>query len=173
MKKQPTYEELQLANERLRQANEGLQQTNEELQAEGRRKDERITYLERMLFGSKRDKAPKPESSNEPTLFDDFFKKACDEKDKAIEKAREQINKEAQLRRSRKPAKPKRPSEYKYAGLEERWHTEMPKDINPDDYDVIGKDVTRTLHHDPAKFWVECTEIQKYLILQTFVIKKP
>ncbi|MCI7198355.1 MAG: hypothetical protein MR490_04535, partial [Prevotella sp.] len=34
----------------------------------------------------------------------------------------------------------------------------MPKDINPDDYDVIGKDVTRTLHRDPAKFWVECTE---------------
>ena len=49
-------------------------------------------------------------------------------------------------------------SEYRYAGLEERWHTEMPKDINPDDYDVIGKDVTRTLHRDPAKFWVECTE---------------
>ena len=34
----------------------------------------------------------------------------------------------------------------------------MPKDINLDDYDVIGKDVTRTLHRDPAKFWVECTE---------------
>ena len=123
-----------------------------------RRKEERIIWLERMLFGSKRDKAPKPSSPNEPTLFDDFFEKACEERDKDIEKAKEQIEKEAQARRSRKPAKTRRPSEYRYAGLEERWHTEMPKDINPDDYDVISKDVTRTLHRDPAKFWVECTE---------------
>lgn len=144
MKKQPTYEELLQENEKLR--------------TENSRKDERIAYLERMLFGSKSDKAPKVDSSDGPTLFDEFFKKACDEKDKAIEKAKEQINKEAQIRRSRKPAKSQRPSVYKYAGLEERWHTEMPKDINPDDYDVIGKDVTRTLHRDPAKFWVECTE---------------
>ena len=144
MEKQPTYKELEKENERLR--------------VEIRRKEERIIWLERMLFGSKRDKAPKPSSPNEPTLFDDFFEKACDEKDKAIEKAKEQIEKEAQTRRSRKPAKTQRPSEYRYAGLEERWHTEMPKDVNPDDYDVIGKDVTRTLHRDPAKFWVECTE---------------
>ena len=144
MEKQPTYKELEKENERLR--------------VEIRRKEERIIWLERMLFGSKRDKAPKPSSPNEPTLFDDFFEKACEERDKDIEKAKEQIEKEAQARRSRKPAKPKRPSEYRYAGLEERWHTEMPKDVNPDDYDVIGKDVTRTLHRDPAKFWVECTE---------------
>ena len=81
MKKQPTYKELEKENERLR--------------VEIRRKEERIIWLERMLFGSKRDKAPKPSSPNEPTLFDDFFKKACDEKDKAIEKAKEQIEKES------------------------------------------------------------------------------
>ena len=144
MEKQPTYEDLK--------------RENEELRTESRRKDERIAYLERMLFGSRRDKAPKADSPAGPTLFDEFFQKACDEKDKAIEKAREQIDKEAQARRSRKPARRQRPSEYRYAGLEERWHTEMPKDINPDDYDVIGKDVTRTLHRDPARFWVECTE---------------
>lgn len=144
MEKQPTYEDLK--------------RENEELRTESRRKDERIAYLERMLFGSRRDKAPKADSPAGPTLFDEFFQKACDEKDKAIEKAREQIDKEAQIRRSRKPARRQRPSEYRYAGLEERWHTEMPKDINPDDYDVIGKDVTRTLHRDPARFWVECTE---------------
>ena len=62
MKKQPTYKELEKENERLR--------------VEIRRKEERIIWLERMLFGSKRDKAPKPSSPNEPTLFDDFFEKA-------------------------------------------------------------------------------------------------
>ena len=56
MKKQPTYKELEKENERLR--------------VEIRRKEERIIWLERMLFGSKRDKAPKPSSPNEPTLFD-------------------------------------------------------------------------------------------------------
>ena len=79
MKKQPTYKELEKENERLR--------------VEIRRKEDRIICLERMLFGSKSDKAPKVDSSDGPTLFDDFFKKACDEKDKAIEKAKEQIEK--------------------------------------------------------------------------------
>lgn len=97
MEKQLTYKELEKENERLR--------------VEIRRKEERIIWLERMLFGSKRDKAPKPSSPNEPTLFDDFFEKACEERDKDIEKAKEQIEKEAQARRSRKPAKTKRPSE--------------------------------------------------------------
>ena len=50
MKKQPTYKELEKENERLR--------------VEIRRKEERIIWLERMLFGSKRDKAPKPSSPN-------------------------------------------------------------------------------------------------------------
>lgn len=144
MKTERTYEELK--------------QENEQLRIDARRKDERIAYLERLLFGSKRDKAPKADNPNEPTLFDDFFKKACDEKERAIENIKEQIDKESKIRKSRKPAKSQRPTEYRYAGLEERWHTEMPDGINPDDYDVIGRDVTRTLHRDPAKFWVECTE---------------
>ena len=59
-----------------------------------------------------------------------FFEKACEERDKNIMKAKEQIEKKAQVRRSRKPAKTKRPSEYRYAGLEERWHTEMPNADN-------------------------------------------
>ena len=62
MKKQPTYEDLLQENKKLR--------------TENSRKDERIAYLERMLFGSKSDKAPKVDSSDGPTLFDDFFKKA-------------------------------------------------------------------------------------------------
>ena len=50
MKKQPTYEELLQENKKLR--------------TENSRKDERIAYLERMLFGSKSDKAPKVDSSD-------------------------------------------------------------------------------------------------------------
>ena len=49
MKKQPTYEELLQENKKLR--------------TENSRKDERIAYLERMLFGSKSDKAPKVDSA--------------------------------------------------------------------------------------------------------------
>ena len=74
MEKQPTYKKLEKENERPR--------------VEIRRKEERIIWLERMLFGSKRDKAPKPSSPNEPTLFDDFFEKACEERDKDIEKTK-------------------------------------------------------------------------------------
>ena len=144
MEKQPTYKELEKENERLR--------------VEIRRKEERIIWLERMLFGSKRDKAPKAADPREPTFFDELFDKALEEKEGKIAKTREEIQREARARRSCKPQKPKRPAEYLYSGLEECWHTEMPKGINPDDYDVIGKDVTRTLHRDSAKFWVECTE---------------
>ena len=61
MEKQPTYEDLK--------------RENEELRTEARRKDERIAYLERMLFGSRRDKAPKADSPAGLTLFDEFFRK--------------------------------------------------------------------------------------------------
>ena len=137
---------------------EGLAQENERLRTELRRKEERILYLERMLFGSKRDKAPKAADPREPTFFDELFDKALEEKEREIAKTREEIQREARARRSCKPQKPKRPAEYLYSGLEERWHTEMPTGGNPDDYDIIGRDVTRTLHREPAKFWVECTE---------------
>lgn len=61
MEKQPTYEDLK--------------REIEELRTESRRKDERIAYLERMLYGSKRDKAPKADSPAGPTLFDEFSRK--------------------------------------------------------------------------------------------------
>ncbi|MDY4228394.1 MAG: hypothetical protein SOY06_00885, partial [Prevotella sp.] len=70
MERQPTYKKLEKEIERLR--------------VEIRRKDERIIWLERMLFGSKRDKAPKPSSPNEPTFFDELFDKALEEKEGEI-----------------------------------------------------------------------------------------
>ena len=144
MEKQRTYEELRQENDKLR--------------AIIRHKEERIAYLERMLFGSRRDKAPAADDPSAPTLFDDFLSKALDEKEKEIEKAREQIAREAAVRRSRKPAKPMTRAEYTYAGLEERRRTVYPSGIDLSQYDIIGKDTTRTLHRDPAKFWVEVTE---------------
>ena len=53
-----------------------LEKKNERLRVEIRRKEERIIWLERMLFGSKRDKAPQPSSPNKPTLLDDFFRES-------------------------------------------------------------------------------------------------
>ena len=132
--------------------------SHKRLRTELRRKEERILYLERMQFGSKRDKAPKAAAPREPTFFGELFDKALEEKEREIAKTREEIQREARARRSCKPQKSKRPAEYLYSGLEERWHTEMPTGGNPDDYDIIGRDVTRTLHREPAKLWVECTE---------------
>ena len=34
----------------------------------------------------------------------------------------------------------------------------MPEGVDADQYDVIGKDVTRILHREPAKVWVEVIE---------------
>ena len=34
----------------------------------------------------------------------------------------------------------------------------MPEGVDADQYDIIGKDVTRILHREPAKVWVEVIE---------------
>ena len=88
MERQPTYKELEKENERLR--------------VEIRSKEERIIWLERMLFGSKRDKAPNAADPREPTFFDEPFDKALEEKEGEIAKTREEIQREARARRSRK-----------------------------------------------------------------------
>ena len=131
MKKQPTYEELQIRVQRL---------------------TERVAYLERLLWGGKHDK----HVAQGPTLFDDFFNEAADNKEAAITEAVQEIKAEAEKRRTSARKKPERPERYLYAGLPEEWRTEYPKEVNPNDYDVIGKDVERILHRSPARIWVEC-----------------
>ena len=37
-----------------------------------------------------------------------------------------------------------------------------PEGVNLDEYDVIGKDVTRVLHRSPAQVWVEVIERPLY-----------
>ncbi|MCI6485865.1 MAG: IS66 family transposase [Bacteroidales bacterium] len=49
-------------------------------------------------------------------------------------------------------------AKYHYFGLEERTTTLMPEGVDADQYDIIGKDVTRIPHREPAKVWVEVIE---------------
>lgn len=119
------------------------------------RSQERIAWLERMLFSSKRDKL-KTESG--PTFFDEEFKMALDERDAKIADAAKEIDSQAKRRQEKASHKPraKRPRNYLYQGLEERRVEVLPDGVeNINGYDVIGEDTTRILHQDPAKVWVE------------------
>ena len=95
---------------------------------------------------------------NQPGLFDRLFQEAMDEKAVQIEQAAREIEKEAQKRRAVAGKSPSRPSKYCYAGLEEHRTTLMPEGVNADECDIIGKDVTRILHRQAAKVWVEVIE---------------
>ncbi len=141
MEKKPTYEQLTTENALLRERNERLH--------------ERILKLERMLFGSRKDRAAKCVPDDQPGLFDDYFNAAMDEKAGQIQQAVEEIEKEAEARRKAAKRKPSRPAVYSCYGLEERVTTKMPEGIDPDDYDIIGEDVVRILHREPAKVWIE------------------
>lgn len=118
----------------------------------------RIAYLERLLYGSKSDRLASRVPDNQPGLFDELFEQAMDEKSREVEKMAVQIKDEADKRRARAGKTPRRPSKYRYAGLEERVTTLMPEGVDADQCDVIGKDVTRILHREPAKVWVEVIE---------------
>lgn len=138
MKKELSYEELSM-----------LVAT---LESENKRKDERIAYLERMLYGSKRDKK---KTYDGPGLFDKEFNEALDKRDAAIEKAADEIKAETAKRRAKAKKAPSRPSKYHYFGLEERVITLKPEIVNLEDYEVVGNDTTRILHRQKAKVWVE------------------
>lgn len=144
MKTTPTHEEL-LAEITL-------------LKEQNRRKDERIAYLERLLYGAKSDRLASMVPDNQPGLFDEFFEQAMDEKIREVEKVAAEIRDEAEKRRKKVQKTPVRPSKYRYAGLEERVTTLMPEGVDADQCDVIGKDVTRILHREPVKVWVEVIE---------------
>ncbi len=145
MQKMPTYEQLLAENAKLKEKNQ--------------RQLERIAFLERALYKSKSDRISYRYPADQPGLFDEIFNKAMDEKAAQIKQAVVEIEKEAEARRagakSAKHKKAARPTHYHYHELEERTTVVMPEGINPDECDVIGKDVTRILHREPAKVWVE------------------
>ena len=119
---------------------------------------ERIAFLERRLFGAKSDRLTYVNPEDQPGLFDEMFKEAMDEKASQIDKMADDIEKESQKRRKSAKKKPCRPAKYRYTGLEERTTTMMPGNINIEEYDIIGKDVSRILHYEKAKVWVEIIE---------------
>lgn len=119
---------------------------------------ERIAFLERRLFGAKSDRLTYVNPEDQPGLFDEMFKEAMDEKASQIDKMADDIEKESQKRRKSAKKKPCRPAKYRYTGLEERTTTMMPGNINIEEYDIIGKDVSGILHYEKAKVWVEIIE---------------
>lgn len=120
------------------------------------RKDERIAYLERLLFGSKSDKmAAKVAQSDQPGLFDEMFDEAYNERAAQIQQTAQEIKVEAEKRRNTSKSSSNRPAKYQYSGLEERRREVLPESFDADLYDKIGQDETRILHREPAKVWVE------------------
>lgn len=119
---------------------------------------ERIAFLERRLFGAKSDRLTYVNPDDQPGLFDEMFKEAMDEKASQIDKMADDIEKESQKRRKSAKKESSRPAKYRYTCLEERTTTMMPENINIEEYDIIGKDVSRILHYEKAKVWVEIIE---------------
>ena len=144
MKTAPTYEEL-LAEIYTLRAREIMLK-------------ERIAFLERRLFGAKSDRLTYVNPEDQPGLFDEMFKEAMDEKASQIDKMADDIEKESQKRRKSAKKKSSRPAKYRYTGLEERTTTIVPENVNIEEYDIIGKDVSRILHYEKSKVWVEIIE---------------
>ncbi len=81
-----------------------------------------------------------------------------DEKAAKIEAMAKEIEADTRKRRARAKRTPSRPSSYRYAGLEERTTVMMPEGVAAGECDIIGKDVSRILHREPAKVWFEIIE---------------
>ncbi len=157
MKTKPTYEELIAKISILEATLSAKDAAIADKDAVIMRKEERIAYLERLLFGSKRDKmVQKAAESNQPGLFDELFDEAYDKRAAQIQQTSKEIKAEAEKRRRQSKSTPSRPTKYQYYGLEERRREVLPQDLVEEElYDRIGQDETRILHREPAKVWVE------------------
>ena len=81
-----------------------------------------------------------------------------DEKAAKIETMAKEIEAENRKRRARAKRTPPRPSSYRYAGLEKRTTVMIPEGVADGECDINDKDVSRILHREPAKVWVEIIE---------------
>ncbi|MCM1297089.1 MAG: IS66 family transposase [Muribaculaceae bacterium] len=113
-----------------------------------------IAQLQRRLFGSLTDRAVK---YDEPSLFEEFDKEAQLKAAEKLDKATRQVGAAAEKRRkaAKEVNKSSRPAKYNAYGLPEETRTELPEGINIEDYDIIGHDTLRILHHQPQRLWVE------------------
>lgn len=151
MKTAPTYEELLAENIAMKAEAEAMMANEMSLRM-------RIAYLERMLYGRRSDRLAGKVPDNEPGLFDELFKEAMDEKAAKIEAMAKEIEAENRKRRARAKRTPSRPSSYRYEGLDERTTVKMPEGVAAGECDIIGTEVSRILHREPAKVWIEIIE---------------
>lgn len=116
-----------------------------------------IEKLQRRAFSSLKDRAVKHEG---PSLFEEFDKEAEPAAAQSLKKACDEVDQEAKKRRAaaRKAPHSKRPAKYNTYGLPEQRRVILPQGIKIEDYDIIGRDETRLLHHEPARLWVEVVE---------------
>ena len=117
----------------------------------------RVAWLERRYFGSKKDRA---RAYDGPSLFDEEFKEAELARKQALAEAEKEVEAAAAKRRAaaKRGARANRPEKYQYHGLREETRVVLPEGVNPDDYEVIGHDYTRLLHYRQAELWVECVD---------------
>ena len=103
------------------------------------------------MFGAKSDKLRITASANEPGLFDEWLKEAVGEKAAKTTKAKAEIEKEAEARRSKPREKAGWPSKHQYHGLEERVTVIMPEGVEAASCDIIGKDVRYHIDNNPVE----------------------
>ena len=120
-----------------------------------------IEQLQRRAFGrSLKDRAVRFEG---PSLFDDIDEEATLAAAKELDKASKEVDAAADKRRqearSQSSGRGKRPEKYNTYGLPVQETVVYPEGIDLDEYDVIGRDETNTLHIEPQRLWVEKTII--------------
>ena len=118
-----------------------------------------IEQLRRRAFGcSLKDRAVKFEG---PSLFDGLDEAATLAAAKELDKASKEVDAAADKRhqeaKAQSAGRGKRPEKYNTYGLPVHETVVYPYGIDPDEYDVIGRDETNTLHIEPQRLWVEKT----------------
>ena len=131
------------------------------------RKNERILYLERQLFGRRSEKKLPDYSGAQLTLFDaKQGSPTLEQENSLLTTLVDDIKQKAEQRRStQKQRSITEKRSYKIpAHIERRETIIQPENFNAYSLIKIGEDVTERLMLDPAKFWVERTVRPVYKI---------
>ena len=146
------------------------------------RKNERILYLERQLFGRRSEKKLPDYSGAQLTLFDaKQGSPTLEQENSLLTTLVDDIKQKAEQRRStQKQRSITEKRSYKIpAHIERRETIIQPENFNACSLIKIGEDVTERLMLDPAKFWVERTVRPVYKIqekqqnLSTAILQAP
>ena len=137
-----------------------LEQENTLLKEQLQRKNERILYLERQLFGRRSEKKLPQYCQAQLSLFDSQQgKESLEQETPEMISLVEEITKKAEKRRKtkREQAVSKKRSYKIPLDIERRETIVNPQSIDVSGMIKIGEDVTERLMLDKAKFWVERT----------------